>query len=129
MVDEPTGSPGGIRIRRAYDPPGGDDGYRVLVDRLWPRGVSRDRLAIEEWLPELAPSTELRRWFGHDPTRWDEFRDRYRAELADRRHDLEQLVERVGPATTLTLVFGAKDIEHNNAVALREVIEEIPRAR
>ncbi len=113
-----------VHLARAYEPPGPGDGYRVLVDRLWPRGVSKEALAIDTWLKDLAPSDELRRWFGHDPERWDEFRKLYRAELHDpsKRILLAELAARAreGP---LTLVYGAKDEEHNNAVVLREILE------
>lgn len=97
------------------------DGRRVLVDRLWPRGVSRERAAVDEWMRDLAPSDELRRWFGHDPGRFDGFARRYRSELADRRSDLSRLrrLAREGP---VTLLFAAHDREHNNAVVLAEVI-------
>lgn len=115
---------GAVRVKRAYEEPGADDGYRVLVDRLWPRGVRKDALAIDAWMKEVGPSDELRRWFGHDPARWEEFAARYREEL--RREPAAGLVAdlvaqaRRGP---LTLVYGAKDELHNQAVALRDVIE------
>jgi uncharacterized protein YeaO (DUF488 family) len=113
-----------IRLRRAYDAPTGTDGYRVLVDRLWPRGVSKDDAHIDDWARELAPSDELRRWFGHDPQRWDTFVQRYRAELDQHGETFDRLVERVrhGP---VTLVYGARDAQHNNAVVLRDVLEEL----
>jgi len=111
-----------IATKRAYDPPAGDDGYRVLVDRVWPRGVAKDQLEIDAWLKELAPSAELRKWFGHDPNKWQEFRQRYARELEPRADALEQLVEKAR-AGRVTLIFGAKDTEHNNAVALKEEIE------
>jgi uncharacterized protein YeaO (DUF488 family) len=115
---------GAVRVKRAYEEPGADDGYRVLVDRLWPRGVRKDALAIDAWMKEIGPSDELRRWFGHDPARWEEFAARYREEL--RREPAAGLVADLvaqakrGP---LTLVYGAKDELHNQAVALRDVIE------
>jgi uncharacterized protein YeaO (DUF488 family) len=112
-----------IRLRRAYDAPAPDDGYRVLIDRLWPRGVSRDDARIDEWARDLAPSDDLRRWFGHDPQRWAEFRRRYREELRD--HDTE--LDRLGARAIqdrLTLVYGARDTRRNNAVVLREVLEQ-----
>ena len=110
-----------IRLKRAYEPAEADDGYRVLVDRLWPRGVSREDARLDDWARELAPSAELRRWFGHDPERFDEFGRRYRAELAPHADELEELRARArsGP---LTLVFGARDTEHNDAVVLAEVL-------
>ncbi len=113
-----------VRIKRAYEPPEPSDGARVLVDRVWPRGRSRDALELEAWLPELGPSTELRRWFGHDPARWDEFRRRYRSELesAERQPDLDRLAE-MASRSALTLVYGARDEQHNQAVVLREVLE------
>lgn len=97
----------------------------MLVDRVWPRGVARDDLRIDEWLRDVAPSGELRKWFGHDPARWDEFRARYRAELDEGpgRQALASLVERAR-AGRVTLVFGARDVEHSQAAALRELIEE-----
>jgi uncharacterized protein YeaO (DUF488 family) len=115
-----------IRLKRAYDPPAPDDGRRVLVDRIWPRGIARDDLRIEAWLKDLAPSPGLRKWFGHDPDRWQKFKERYARELDQRRPDaLAQLVE-LTKAGRITLVFGAKDTQHNNAVALKEYLEGRP---
>jgi uncharacterized protein YeaO (DUF488 family) len=110
-----------VRIKRAYLPPSPDDGVRALVDRLWPRGLHKTQAAIDRWLKDLAPSTELRQWFGHDPRRWEEFCRRYRAELASRAEQLDELraIARRGP---LTLVFAARDELHNQAVVLREVL-------
>lgn len=107
-----------IRIKRAYEPPAHDDGARILIDRLWPRGVKKEALALDRWARELAPSTELRQWFGHDPARWQEFRQRYAAELQSHADLLESLrtLARKGP---ITLVYGAHDEAHNNAVAMR----------
>lgn len=112
-----------IWLRRAYDPPTRNDGYRVLVDRIWPRGVSKDDADIAWWARELAPSDELRRWFGHDPQRWDEFQHRYRAELDDHDDALDTLVDHIARGR-VTLVYAARDQQHNNAVALREVLEQ-----
>jgi uncharacterized protein YeaO (DUF488 family) len=110
-----------IRLKRAYLPPAPEDGVRVLVDRLWPRGVSKADGEIDHWMKELAPSTELRRWFGHDASRWDEFCRRYKAELSSKSDLLEELrgLARSGP---LTLVFGARDGIHNQAVVLRDIL-------
>ena len=107
-----------IRIKRAYEPPTHDDGTRILIDRLWPRGVKKEALALDQWAKELAPSTELRQWFGHDPALWEEFRRRYAAELRPHADLLESLraLARKGP---ITLVYGAHDEAHNNAVAMR----------
>lgn len=107
-----------IRIKRVYDEPAGDDGFRVLVDRLWPRGLSKEVAALDAWMKEVAPSDALRRWFGHDPARWDAFRRRYAEELDARPEAVAALVEK-SRAGTLTLVYAAKDTEHNDAVALR----------
>lgn len=112
-----------VWIRRAYQEPSRNDGHRVLVDRVWPRGVSRDEARIDEWLRDVAPSGELRRWFGHDRDRWEEFRSRYRAELRERHDELAHLVE-LAERGRVTLVFGARDERRNQAVVLREVIEE-----
>ncbi len=113
-----------ITARRAYDPPAADDGPRVLVDRLWPRGVSRDRLRIVAWLPDLGPSPGLRKWFGHDPARWDEFRRRYHLELASKTGLLREL-RAYARGGRLTLVYGARDPEHNQAVLVREALLEL----
>jgi uncharacterized protein YeaO (DUF488 family) len=112
-----------VRIKRAYDPPEAGDGYRVLIDRIWPRGTKREDLKLDEWARELAPSDELRRWFGHDPERFDAFRTRYREELRAHPNRLGELRRRAheGP---LTLVYGARDREHNNAVVLAELLRE-----
>jgi len=114
-----------VRLRRAYDPPGDDDGARILVDRVWPRGRSKDELALDAWVKDVAPSTALRKWFGHDPARWDGFRERYRAELADApaAGALDGLVTRARSGR-ITLVYGAKDEAHNQAVVLRDLIDE-----
>ncbi len=111
-----------IRLKRAYDPPAAADGGRVLVDRLWPRGVSKERLKIDAWLRDLGPSTALRAWFGHDPKRWEEFRRRYRAELAQKGGLLEELLSQARGGK-LTLVYGARDPAHNQAVVIKEVVE------
>jgi len=112
-----------VRTKRAYDPPEPGDGYRVLIDRLWPRGKKREELRLDEWARELAPSTELRRWFGHDPERFKEFRDRYRTELASQSEKLNELRHRAceGP---LTVVYGARDREHNDAVVLAGLLRD-----
>ncbi len=114
-----------VRLRRAYDDPGPDDGVRVLVDRVWPRGRTKEELNLDRWAREIAPSTELRRWFGHDPARWDEFRRRYQAELreASPAAILSELVE-LARAGTLTIVFGARDTEHSQARVIADEIEE-----
>jgi uncharacterized protein YeaO (DUF488 family) len=112
-----------IRLRRAYEEPGPDDGRRILVDRLWPRGQSREALRLDAWLKDAAPSTELRRWFDHDPDKWDEFQRRYRAELDANPATLEHLIE-AAHAGPVTLVYAARDEAHNDAVVLREVLTE-----
>ena len=111
-----------MRLKRAYAPSKKDDGFRVLVDRLWPRGVSKSSARIDLWLKEIAPSAALRKWFGHDPLKWDAFRARYFRELQKNPKAVAQLNEiiRNGP---VTLLFAAKDQEHNNAVALKEYLE------
>lgn len=110
-----------VRIKRVYDEPSSDDGYRVLVDRVWPRGLNKDEAAFDEWAKDVAPSTELRRWFGHDPARFDEFAERYRAELKGS-DALAGLRARCREHPVVTLLYGAKDTEHNQAVVLRELL-------
>ncbi len=112
-----------VRVKRVYDELGAADGTRVLVDRLWPRGVSKARAAADLWLRDVGPSNALRQWYAHDPRRWKAFSRKYRAELSNSAAVLSQLVElrRRGP---LTLLYGARDVAHNNALVLRDVIEE-----
>lgn len=110
-----------IRLKRAYEPPAAGDGVRVLIDRLWPRGVTKVGAAIDHWFRDLAPSTELRRWFHHDPALWDEFQRRYRNELDSHPERLSDLL-RLAHAGPLTLVYGARDEQHNDAVDLRRVL-------
>lgn len=112
-----------IRIRRAYDDPLRDDGYRVLVDRIWPRGVAKEDLDLDDWMRDIAPSDELRKWFDHDPEKWDEFRDRYGRELDKNDACVDKLIERVKDGR-VTLVYGAKDEEHNQAEALRRYLRD-----
>ena len=113
-----------IAIKRAYEPRGRGDGTRILVDRLWPRGVKKEQAHIEKWMRELGPSNELRRFFGHDPERWEEFRKRYRAELrrSEAKSLLDELLE-VARKDKLTLVYSARDEQHNQAVVLKEVLD------
>jgi uncharacterized protein YeaO (DUF488 family) len=110
-----------IKLKRAYERPDADDGTRILIDRLWPRGVRKVDAAIDEWMKDLAPSTALRKWFGHDPARWQEFRRRYAVEVHQHPEMLEQLraMARQGP---VTLVFSAHDEIHNDAIVLRELL-------
>ena len=117
-----------LRLKRAYDPASASDGYRVLIDRLWPRGVSKQQAKLDEWEKELAPSTELRQWFGHEPDRFAEFRRRYVGELRGQRPRLAELRRRAREGT-LTLVYSAHDSEHNDAVVLADVLRRGRRSR
>ncbi len=110
-----------IRTKRVYESADPADGYRVLIDHVWPRGVSRERARLDEWARELAPSDTLRRWFDHDPERFQEFRSRYRSELSQRAAQLEALRQR-SSSTPLTILYAARDTEHNNAVVLAEML-------
>jgi uncharacterized protein YeaO (DUF488 family) len=110
-----------VRLKRAYLPPSSEDGVRVLVDRRWPRGVRKADAAIDRWAKEVAPSTELRRWFGHDPSRWEEFRRRYKAELKHNTALVNEL-RAIAQRERLTLVYAARDELHNDAVLLRDVL-------
>lgn len=112
-----------IKIKRAYDPASKYDGKRILVDRLWPRGIKKTDAKIDEWMKDAAPSTELRKWFSHDPAKWQEFRRKYTEELS-KKPELVQRLRSESKKGTITLVFAAKDTEHVNAVVLKEVIEK-----
>lgn len=111
-----------IRVKRVYDPPEADDGMRFLVERLWPRGLSRESLRLDGWLRDVAPSHELRRWFGHDPARWEEFRRRYFAELDAKPEAWHPILE-AARRGNVTLLYSARDTKHNNAVALRDYLQ------
>jgi uncharacterized protein YeaO (DUF488 family) len=111
-----------IKLKRVYEPPEPADGRRVLVERLWPRGVKREALHLDAWLKEVAPSGSLRRWFNHDPVRWPEFQKRYAAEL-DGNRAAWLAIREAAERGTVTLLFSAHDVEHNNAVALRAYVE------
>jgi uncharacterized protein YeaO (DUF488 family) len=113
----------GIAIKRVYEAPAEGDGYRVLIDRLWPRGLKKEAVPMDVWAKELAPSTELRKWFGHDPALWDEFRQRYTAELTESA-DVWQALARRSAKEPVTLLYGARDEEHNDAVALKALMEQ-----
>lgn len=110
-----------IKLKRAYDPPNQDDGIRILVDRLWPRGVKKVNAAINHWMKEIAPSTELRRWFGHDPARWAEFQRRYERELKQHQQNVDQL-RSLAKRGVITLIYAARDQDHNEAVVLRDFL-------
>lgn len=120
LVNGPSSN---VRLQRAYDEPQHDDGHRVLVDRVWPRGRTKAELRLDAWAKDLGPSTELRKWFGHDPTRWIEFQERYRAELAapERAQALDTLAT-IAQAGRLTIVYGARDREHNQAQVIADEI-------
>lgn len=115
-----------VKIKRVYDRPERGDGERILVDRLWPRGLSRRAAAVDKWMKDLGPSHELRKWFGHDPRRWSEFRRRYVAELRTQRDALTPIA-RKGARSAVTLLFGTRDPAHNQAVVLKGVIERLQR--
>lgn len=112
-----------VQIKRIYEPAEVEDGYRVLIDHVWPRGVSRDRARLDEWARELAPSDELRKWFDHVPERFDEFRRRYRRELHANAEPIEKLRDRASKSR-LTIVYAARDREHNNAIVLQELLRD-----
>lgn len=117
-----------IQLKRVYDPPEETDGERLLVDKLWPRGMRKDAARLSAWLKDLAPSDELRRWFGHDPGRWPEFQERYGAELQapEKEKVIRELAQKAGQGT-ITLIFAARDTRHNNAVVLKSAIEQYLR--
>ncbi len=114
---------GELRIKRVYEPASADDGYRVLVDRIWPRGESKEKADLDLWLKEIAPSTQLRTWFGHDPAKWNEFVTRYRAELDDNGEVVAKLREIIRSHPVVTLVYSAKNEADNQAVALRDYMQ------
>ena len=113
-----------LTIKRVYEPPAASDGKRVLVERLWPRGLTRQRAAVDLWLKEIAPSPELRKWFSHDPQKWTEFRELYRQELQAKQEIVDQLQQMTAGAP-VTLVYAAHDPLHNSAILLKEFLEEL----
>jgi uncharacterized protein YeaO (DUF488 family) len=112
-----------VRTKRVYEDPDPEDGTRVLVNRLWPHGVSKEEAHLDDWMEDIAPSDDLREWFDHDPDRWNEFRKRYHSKLDDRPDEVQKLLEHTR-SETLTLVYAAADEEHNNAVALADYLTE-----
>jgi len=116
-----------LRLKRAYEPAEPGDGVRLLVDRLWPRGVSKAKAALDDWLKDIAPSAELRQWFGHDPRRWVEFQRRYRSELRQHAEELER-IRALAKTKTVTLIYSAHDEEHNDAVVLKDVLLQKTRS-
>lgn len=110
-----------LRLKRAYELAEPEDGARILVDRLWPRGVSKSKAALDDWMKDIAPSTELRQWFGHDPARWAEFQRRYKAELRQHGEELDR-IRALARTQTVTLIYGARDQAHNEAVVLKNVL-------
>lgn len=111
-----------IQLKRAYEPPSEEDGMRILVERLWPRGLSKERAALDRWMKEVAPSQPLRKWYGHDPAKWEEFRRRYREELRHNEGAVEEL-KKLTERGLVTFVYAAKDEAHNSAVVLKEYLE------
>ena len=111
-----------IQLKRVYEEPSDKDGMRVLVERLWPRGLTKERAAVDLWLKDVAPSPELRKWFGHDPARWEQFQERYQKELR-KQEDAVQLLKQKGKEGTVTLVYAARDEEHNGALALKRFLQ------
>jgi len=112
-----------VITKRVYDPVSRDDGKRILIDRLWPRGIKKEDAKVDEWLKDIAPSTELRKWFAHDPAKWPEFKKKYISELKKKSGLVEKLRAEAKKGT-ITLLFAAKDVEHDNAVVLKELIEQ-----
>lgn len=117
-----------IQVKRVYDTPSADDGRRFLVDHLWPRGLTREAVKVKSWIKEVAPDNELRKWFRHDPRKWNEFRRRYSAQLAKKRGSWEPLLQAAHQGD-ITLVYSARDTQHNNAVVLKNYLEKKLKAR
>jgi uncharacterized protein YeaO (DUF488 family) len=115
-----------VQLKRVYEKPSRKDGFRILVDRLWPRGLTKERAAVRLWLKDVAPSTELRKWFGHDPAKWKQFQVRYRKELGEKKDTLD-LLKQKAKEHTVTLVYGARDEERNEAVVLKRILEGYKR--
>lgn len=113
-----------LQIKRIYEDPSESDGYRVLVDRLWPRGVSKEAAQLDDWMKQITPSPELRKWFDHDPDKFEEFRKRYEAELAEKDEPVEKLL-RLAADRNVSLLYAAKDETHNHAIVLKEFLEEL----
>jgi uncharacterized protein YeaO (DUF488 family) len=113
-----------IKIKRVYDAPSKEDGFRILIDRLWPRGISKGKAGIDLWLREIAPSDDLRRWFSHDPKKWEELKIRYEKELKEKRELLEKIVRIEKEKGMVTLLYSARDEDHNNAVALSIILKK-----
>lgn len=114
-----------LRLKRVYETPNKDDGVRILVDRLWPRGLTKERAKVDLWLKEIAPSTELRKWFGHDPKKWRSFRGRYQTEIKHHAEQLNLIKSKVKEGA-VTLVYGARDQARNEAIVLKQLLETIP---
>jgi len=112
-----------LKIKRVYDPVSTDDGKRILIDRLWPRGINKEKAHIDEWVKEIAPSNELRKWYSHDPAKWAEFKKRYRKEIAGEAERLKK-IKAEAREQTVTLLFSSKELERNNAVALKEMLDQ-----
>lgn len=113
-----------IKLKRAYEAASADDGVRILVERLWPRGISKERAKIDEWLKQLSPSPELRKWFGHDPEKWEEFQKRYRKEL-EQNQEMAKDLKRKARGKTITFVYAARDEKHNSALLLKEYLSKL----
>ncbi|MGE5041720.1 MAG: DUF488 domain-containing protein [Candidatus Levyibacteriota bacterium] len=113
-----------IQIKRVYEDPDKQDGFRILVDRIWPRGVSKEEARVDLWLKDIGPTTELRKWFGHEVPKWEGFRKKYQAELREKQNLLDEIKKQEKEHTTVTLLFGAKDEDHNQAVVIRDVLGE-----
>lgn len=114
-----------IKVKRSYDKPDKEDGYRILVDRLWPRGLTKDKARIDLWLKEIAPSDELRMWFSHDPERWEEFKRRYKEQLKTRGKLINEIKQLEKEKRTITLLYSARDVKHNNAVVLQNILKSL----
>ncbi len=112
-----------IKIKRAYEAKERGDGYRILVDRLWPRGLTKEKVAADLWLKNISPSTKLRKWFGHDPKKWGEFKKRYEKEIKNNSEEFDILKKIIKKEKNITLIYGAKDEEHNNAEVIKEMLE------
>lgn len=112
-----------IKLKRIYEPPSDEDGVRILVERLWPRGISKEKAKVDEWMKEIAPSQELRQWFKHDPAKWEEFQKRYRKEL-DQNQELVKELKRSAKGKTVTFVYAARDEEHNSALLLKKYLSK-----